>query len=140
MTILARLGVITYQFFSELPSGTKRSKRRCNVELMANNQREVMIKALSEVDFTQPILTLLQAIKIQREQYANNKQVSVNTGPWRPLLSRLYKARAKEIKTVPGQPANASGSNWRRVIKSSSTSRPKSCCYGRFCCSAAKSN
>lgn len=70
-----------------------------NVRLMANNQREVMIKALSEVDFTQPILTLLQAIKIQREQYANNKQVSVNTGALEALLSRLYKARAKEIKT-----------------------------------------
>jgi hypothetical protein len=89
-----------------------------NVRLMANNQREVMIKALSEVDFTQPILTPLQAIKIQREQYANNKQVSVNTGALEALLSRLYKARAKEIKTGTRSTGERQRSNPRRVIKS----------------------
>lgn len=77
-----------------------------NVRLFVDNRRDLMIKALSAVDFLQPIQQLMIAIRDQREQFSKNKKVVVNTTALESLLSRLYQARGKDKRAggrAPGE-------------------------------------
>ena len=76
-----------------------------SVRLMANTERrQVVATALSQINFTQPIETLLKEIKAQREQFTNIKSVSIHSIAIEAVLQRLYQARQKQERHVSREP------------------------------------
>lgn len=70
-----------------------------SVRLMAStDKRQVVATALSDVNFIQPIESLLKEMKTQRKQYINKKSVNIHSGAIEAVLQRLYTARPKQEK------------------------------------------
>lgn len=72
-----------------------------SVRLMASTERrQVVATALSQINFIQPIGSLLKEIKAQREQFKNIKSVSIHSIAIEAVLQRLYQARQKQERHV----------------------------------------
>ena len=72
-----------------------------SVRLMAStDRRQLVATALSQVNFIQPIQSLLETIRLQREQFENNATVNIHSIAIEAVLRRLYCARQKQEKVV----------------------------------------
>lgn len=96
VTVLASIALIHIDYQAGVTQDSTIEEALRNVRLMANSQRDVLTKALSDVDFTAPILLLLRTIVELREQFVKNKSTHINIGTLQALLNRIYSARAKD--------------------------------------------
>lgn len=72
-----------------------------SVRLMAStDRRQLVATALSQVNFIQPIQSLLETIRQQREQFENNATVNIHSIAIEAVLRRLYSARLKQERIV----------------------------------------
>lgn len=104
VTVLAALALTHINFQQGIMHDNTIEEALRNVRLFVDNRRDLMIKALSAVNFLQPIQQLLIAIREQRDQYSKNKKVVINTTALEALLNRLYQARRKDRKVGARSP------------------------------------
>lgn len=99
LTVLACLALMFLKGDKATESDSTIDDALRSVRLMASTERRQSVAtALSQINFIQPVDHLLNAIKQQREQFVNKKNVNMHSIAIETVLRRLSCARTKQEK------------------------------------------